>query len=156
MLEERFLTKGTVIVTKDDVLLQAVQVRGSGRAREVWFAPSSLSRTVAAAGKIRASVVYSSEAVTHVFMNVLGAVFAPRLAPGDPPSAMSFKAVSLQASPQAAELETVSLRAIIGGSMVGDAWMSKWSCFLSSACQGVHLWWSYKARREAQALPFRG
>jgi hypothetical protein len=34
---------------------------------------------------------------------------------------MSFKVVSLQASSQAAELETVSLRAIIGGSMVGDA-----------------------------------
>ena len=34
-LEERFFTKGTVIVTKDDVILQAVQVRGSQRAREI-------------------------------------------------------------------------------------------------------------------------
>jgi hypothetical protein len=32
-LEERFLTKGTVIVTKDDVILQAVQIRGSHRPR---------------------------------------------------------------------------------------------------------------------------
>ena len=55
VLEERFLTKGTVIVTKDDVILQAVQIRGSQRAREVWFAPSSLSRTVAAAAKVKAS-----------------------------------------------------------------------------------------------------
>ena len=65
--------------------------------------------------------MHTSEGVTHVFMNVLGAVFSPRLAPSEPPSAMSFKVVSLQASSQAAELETVSLRAIIGGSMVGDA-----------------------------------
>jgi hypothetical protein len=39
-----------VIVTQDDVLLQAVQVRVSGRAREVWFAPLSLSRTAGCGG----------------------------------------------------------------------------------------------------------
>ena len=77
-LEERFLTKGTVIVTRDDVILQAVQIRGSQRAREVWFAPSSLSRTVAAAAKVKASEVYSTGGVSHVFMNVLGATFTAR------------------------------------------------------------------------------
>jgi len=59
VLEERFLTKGTVIVMKDKIL-QATQIRGSQTAREVWFAPSSLSRTVAAAAKVKASEVYSA------------------------------------------------------------------------------------------------
>jgi hypothetical protein len=44
VLEERFLSKGTVVVTKDGSILQAVQIRGSSRAREVWFAPSPSSR----------------------------------------------------------------------------------------------------------------
>ena len=44
VLEERFLSKGTVVVTKDGSMLQAVHIRGSSRAREVWFAPSPLAR----------------------------------------------------------------------------------------------------------------
>ena len=72
-------------------------------------------------------------------MNVLGAVFSPRLAPGDAPSAMSFKVVSLQASSQAAELETVSLRAIIGGSVVGDAMGVVASTFFLSHVPSVRL-----------------
>ena len=120
VLEERFLTKGTVIVTKDDVLLQAVQVRGSGRAREVWFAPSSLSRTVAAAAKIRASEVYSSEAVTHVFMNVLGATFVMRENAGDAPNTMQFKVVLLPAPASAKELESDHVVAMLSGAPVGQ------------------------------------
>ena len=131
-LEERFINHGTVIRFKDGPMLQAVKVRGTARQREVWFAPSSRSSRVRDGAKLMASEVHTSGGVSHVFMNVLGAVFAPRLAPGDPPSAMSFKVVSLQASPQAAELETVSLRAIIGGSMVGDAWSVEASTFFLS------------------------
>ena len=121
VLEERFLTKGTVIVTKDDVLLQAVQVRGSGRAREVWFAPSSLSRTVAVVAEIRASEVYSAEVVTHVFMNVLGATFVMREGgAGDAPSTMQFKVVLLPASASAKELESVHVVAMLSGMPVGE------------------------------------
>ena len=115
---------------------QSETVRGTARQREVWFAPSSRSSRVRDGAKLKASGVHTSEGVSHVFMNVL-AVFAPRLAPGDPPSAMSFKVVSLQASPQAAELETVSLRAIIGGSMVGDAWSVEASTFFLSHVPSV-------------------
>ena len=70
VLEERFLAKGTVVVTKDGSILQAVHVRGSSRAREVWFAPSSSSRQTLAANKIRASEVYTAGDLTHVFMNL--------------------------------------------------------------------------------------
>ena len=36
VLVERFLSKGTV-VTRDGSMLQAVHIRGSSRAREVWL-----------------------------------------------------------------------------------------------------------------------
>ena len=115
------MTKGTVIVMKDDVILQAVQVRGSQRAREVWFAPSSLSRTVAAAAKIKASEVYSSGAITHIFMNVLGATFRMRASPMlNPANTVDFKVLLLPASASAKELESVHVVAMLGGSPVGQ------------------------------------
>jgi hypothetical protein len=138
-LEERFIKHGTVILFKGGPMLQAVKVRGTARQREVWFAPSSRSSRVRDGAKLKASEVHTSEGVTHVFINVIGAVFSPRLAPGDPPSAMSFKVVSLQASSQAAELETVSLRAIIGGSMVGDSMNVGASTFFLSHVPSVRL-----------------
>ena len=63
MLEERFLSKGTVVVTKDGSMLQAVQIRGSSRAREVWFAPSPLVRQTLAANKVRASEVRTQRGI---------------------------------------------------------------------------------------------
>ena len=64
VLEERFLSKGTVVVTRDGSMLQAVHIRGSSRAREVWFAPSPLARQTLAANKIRASEVYTAGELT--------------------------------------------------------------------------------------------
>ena len=121
-LEERFLTKETVIVTKDDVILQAVQIRGSQRAREVWFAPSSLSRTVVAAAKVKASEVYSTGGgFTHVFMNVLGATFTAREGGAeDPANLMHFKVLLLPAPASAKELESVHVVVMLGGSPVGQ------------------------------------
>ena len=116
MLEERFLTRGTVIVTKDDVILQAVQIRGSQRAREVWFAPSSLSRTVAAAAKVKASEVYSTGGFSHVFMNVLGATFTSREGGAeDPANSMHFKVLLLPAPASAKELESIHVVVMLGG-----------------------------------------
>jgi hypothetical protein len=120
VLEERFLTKGTVIVMKDKIL-QATQIRGSQTAREVWFAPSSLSRTVAAAAKVTASEVYSAGGVSYVFMNVLGATFMTREGgAADPAGSMHFKVVLLPAPASAKDLESVHVVAMLGGSPVGQ------------------------------------
>ena len=121
VLEERFLTKGTVIVMKDKIL-QATQIRGSQTAREVWFAPSSLSRTVAAAAKVKASEVYSAGGgFSHVFMNVLGATFMTREGRAeDPAGSMHFKVVLLPAPATAKELESVHVVAMLRGSPVGQ------------------------------------
>ena len=120
VLEERFLTKGTVIVMKDKIL-QATQIRGSQTAREVWFAPSSLSRTVAAAAKVKASEVYSAGGFSHVFMNVLGATFMTREGgAADPAGSMHFKVVLLPAPASAKDLESVHVVAMLEGSPVGQ------------------------------------
>ena len=121
VLEERFLAKGTVVVTKDGSILQAVHVRGSSRAREVWFAPSSSSRQTLAANKIRASEVYTAGDLTHVFMNLLGRTFVRRSdVETEPPSTIHFKVLALQAAAAAKELEGVQVIAMLGGSSVGD------------------------------------
>ena len=59
-LEQRFIQHGTVIVTSDGALLQAVKIVGTRSAREVRIAPSVLSSRVSAAAKIKASEVHFS------------------------------------------------------------------------------------------------
>ena len=57
-LEQRFLQNGTVVVTREGALLQAIKIRGSSKAREVHFAASNKSSH--AAVKTKPSAVVAS------------------------------------------------------------------------------------------------
>ena len=122
-LEERYLKHGTVVVHgKDHGLFQATKVRGSANAREIFFAPSEKSSSKSFS--IRPSELYSSGDsgnISHVFMNVIGALFAPRTGEDDPPSTLLFKVVSLVAAKEAKVMETVTLRTMLGGVAIGEA-----------------------------------
>lgn len=122
-LEERFIKHGTVVVHgKDHLLFQAVKVRGTATAREIFFAPSDKSATKSFA--VRPSELYSSGDngnISHVFMNVLGALFAPRTADDAPPSTVLFKVVSLQAAKESKSMEAVGLMTMVGGQAIGSA-----------------------------------
>ena len=72
------------MANKDHLLFQAVKARGAATAREIFSAPSDKSATKSFAVTSRRSCTHSSGDdgnISHVFMNVLGALFAPRTSP---------------------------------------------------------------------------
>ena len=83
-LEQRFLKHnhkhGTVVITKDGVLLQATKVRGSSKSREIYFAASDNSAH--AVLKVKPSDIFVSdreEGFNHVFLDILGQEFKAQL-----------------------------------------------------------------------------
>ena len=123
-LEQRFLQNGTVVVTREGALLQAIKIRGSSKSREVHFAASNKSSH--AAVKTKPSAVVASDRAggfSHVFRNIVGQTFVPRVdanAALGPPPALMFSVIGLLAEAKDKELKTVRLIASVGGSAVAE------------------------------------
>ena len=121
-LEQRFIKHGTVVVTRDGVLLQATKVRGSSKAREIYFAASENSAH--AVLKVKPSDIFVTdreEGFSHVFMDILGQEFKARPDVGAVQTdALSFAVSGLLAASRDKALKAVRMVAVVQGQAVGE------------------------------------
>ena len=106
-MEQRFIQNGTVVVTHEGALLQAIIVRGSSKTREIHFAASN--KCSHAAVKTKPSAVVASDLAggfSHVFRNMVGDAAA---AVGPPPALMFAVTELLAEVRDNMELKTVRL-----------------------------------------------
>ena len=122
-LEQLFLKHGTVVITKDGVLLQATKVRGSSKSREIYFAASDNSAH--AVIKVKPSDIFVTnreEGFSHVFLNILGQEFKARPEVGAGSlDALSFAVSGLLAAAKDKALKSVRMVAVVQGTAVGES-----------------------------------
>ena len=121
VLEERFLTKGTVIVIKDKDSASSPDPRFPDGPRGLVCAVVAVPHGGGGGESKSVGGLLSGGGGSHVFMNVLGATFTTREGSAeDPAGSMHFKVVLLPAPAAAKELESVHVVAMLRGSPVGQ------------------------------------